>query len=395
MALLPTLAFLLSPITVSVSHAQGDSGYEMNDLGGTVTLPAGYSSELWTDAELKAKHPQGRILKLWLHPWQIDVDDAATLAWSARVKEGLEAEGVAEVHQTRRDIIDVGGRKTAWLAYDLRLSGGRGVAYAAAFTGASNTVFLRVVASRRGAGRAEAELRSTLERLVLDKGPKPIGSRAVASDAGFTAELPEGWRAPLRDELDLVRQVTQKVGEEGLSSEDCWVGVRPPATGEPDVIFACRSQYYVGPLDEHSFAGVEEEVHDRWFGRSEKPVPTAGQVEIGDRIGLYYTPPVAANPVRLAMAPFDGGMMVMWGLSGQLDESALDKAMNEILPTVTFTGPDGGAPIIGADKWASYYLRYRPTSPVVLGPGLALLALIGSGIMLARRKRPAQETEDL
>ena len=65
------------------------------------------------------------------------------------------------------------------------------------------------------------------------------------------------------------------------------------------IIFACRSQYYVGPLDEYSFSGVEAEVHERWFGRSEKPVPTAGQVQIGDRTGLYFMPPVATNPVRM------------------------------------------------------------------------------------------------
>jgi hypothetical protein len=388
MAPLLALALALSPLAPTPAWAQGDAGFEMNDLGGTVTLPRGYASELWTDAELKAKHPQGRIFKLWMHPWQVAVDEDASKAWADRVKAGLEAEGVKEVGLTKREVVEIGGRKTAWMAYELSISGGRGVAYAAAFTGEGSTVFLRIVAAKRGARQAEADLRATLEGLALKKGPLDTGTGAVESAAGFTAQLPDGWRAPLRDELDLVRKVTAKVGEEGLSPDDCWVGVRPPPTGDPDVIFACRSQYYVGPLDDHSFEGVEAEVHERWFGRAEKPVPTAGKVDVGDRIGLYYMPPVAANPVRLALAPFDGGMMVMWGLAGQLDESGLDKAMNDILPTVAFTGPDGGAPIIGADKRVAYYLKYRPTSPLVLGPGLALLALVGGGIVLARRKSP-------
>jgi len=310
------------------------------------------------------------------------------------VKAGLEAEGVEGVALTAREVTEIGGRKTAWMAYDLSISGGQGVAYAAAFTGAGSTVFLRVVAAKKQSRQAEADLRSTLDSLVLDKGPLDTGSGALETAAGFTAQLPEGWRAPLRDELDRVRAVTKKVGEEGLAADDCWVGVRPPATGEPDVIFACRSQYWIGPLDEHSFDAVEAEVHERWFGRSEKPVPKAGQVRVGDRVGLYFMPPVAANPVRLAMAPFDGGMMVMWGLAGQLDESGLDAAMNAILPTVGFTGPDGGAPVIGADKWAAYYLRHRPTSPWVLGPGLTLLALVGGGVAMSRRRRPGLDDEE-
>lgn len=394
MAPLLALALALSPLAPAPARAQGAAGFEMNDLGGTVTLPRGYESELWTDAELKAKHPQGRILKLWMHPWQVAVDAPSSQAWAERVKAGLEAEGVQEVRLTTREVVEIAGRQTAWMAYDLTISGGRGVAYAAAFTGAGSTVFLRVVAASRGARDAEADLRAVLEGLALERGPLDTGTGAVESGAGFTAQLPAGWRAPLRDELELVRKVTAKVGEEGLSPDDCWVGVRPPAAGEPDVLFACRSQYYVGPLDEHSFEGVEAEVHERWFGRAEKPVPTAGKVDVGDRIGLYFMPPVAQNPVRLAMAPFDGGMMVMWGLAGQLDEGGLDAAMNAVLPTVAFTGPGGGAPIIGADKWAAYYLRYRPTSPMVLGPAFALLALIGGGVAVARRREPGLDDDD-
>ena len=303
MALPFALALALAPLASSPAFAQGADGYAMNDLGGTVTLPKGYASELWTDAELKAKHPGGRILKIWLHPWQVEVDDAASKSWAERVKSGLEAEGVQGVELTTREVTEIGGRKTAWLSYDLDISGGKGVAYAAAFTGSGNTVFIRLVAAKRRARQAEADLRGTLEALALEKGPLDTGTGEVETAAGFKARLPDGWRAPLRDELDLVRKVTSKVGEEGLASDDCWVGVRPPAVGDPDVIFACRSQYYIGPLDEYSFDGVEAEVHERWFGRSEKPVPEAGQVQIGDRVGLYYMPPVSTNPVRLAMAP--------------------------------------------------------------------------------------------
>ena len=88
---------VIAALSVATSVASADDGYRMNDLGGTVMLPAGYASELWTDAELKAKHPRGRILKLWLHPWQVDVSDASRADWETRIRTGLEAEGVSEV----------------------------------------------------------------------------------------------------------------------------------------------------------------------------------------------------------------------------------------------------------------------------------------------------------
>jgi hypothetical protein len=385
--MVPALLAALALTAPSLAQ-DDDGGFTMNDLGGAVRLPAGYASELWTDAELKAKHPQGRLFKLWLTPWQVEVDDAASKAWAEKVQAGLEAEGVKEVGLTTREVRTIAGRRTAWMAYELSIGGGRGVAYAAAFTARGHVAHLRVVAGARFAKQAEADLVAILEQLALKDGPLETQAGTLTTAAGFSATLPDGWRAPLRDELDLVRGVTKKVGEEGLAPDDCWVAVKPPAVGDPDVLFACRSQYYIGPLDEHSFAGVEAEVHERWFGRADKPVPAAEQVTVGDRVGLLYQPPVATHAVRLALAPYDGGMMVLWGLAGNLDEPGLDAAVRAVLPTVAFTGPDGGRPIIGADKWAAYYLTYRPTSPLVWGPALLLVGLVGGGIAASRRKRP-------
>lgn len=391
-----TALLALALAATAPSFAQDDDGgFQMNDLGGTVRLPAGYASELWTDAELKAKHPKGRLFKMWMSPWQVPVSEDASKAWAAKIQSGLEAEGVKEVGLTKREVRTIAGRETAWMAYELSIAGGRGVAYAAVFEGTGSVVHLRVVAGARFAKQAEKDLVAILEQMELKSGPEAVTTGTLETAAGFTATLPDGWRAPLRNELDLVRKVTKKVGEEGLAPDDCWVAVRPPATGEPDVMFACKSQYYIGPLDEHSFDGVEAEVHERWFGRSDKPVPKAEQVTVGDRVGMLYQPPVATNAVRLALAPYDGGMMVLWGLAGQLDEAGLHGAVREVLPTVAFTGPDGGKPIIGADKWAAYYVKYRPTSPIVWGPALLVVGLIGAGVAASRRKRPDLDDDDL
>ena len=139
---------------------------------------------------------------------------------------------------------------------------------------------------------------------------------------------------------------------------------------------------------------VEAELHERFFGRSDTPVDQGTPADVGDRMGVFFQPPVAGGPVRLALAPFEGSMMQLWALGSTLDDAGLDAAVRHTLGSTTFTGPDGGAPIIGFDKRVSYYLSYRPTSPLVLGPGLLPVALVGAGVAAARRRKPAYEDLD-
>ena len=252
-------------------------------------------------------------------------------------------------------------------------------------------MFVRVVAAKRASRQAEQDLRSTLTSLTLDSGPLEASTSSVESEAGFGATLADGWRVPFRGELDLVREITAKLGEESLSPEACWVAIRPPAVGAPDILYACRAPYHVGPLDAYSFEAVEAEEHQRWFGRAEKKVPNAEQVTVGDRVGMLYRPPVASGPVRLALAPFDGGMMTLWGIAGGATEAELDETMRELISTVTFSGPNGGAPIVGVGSWLSYYARHRSSSPIVWGPVLGVLGL--GAVLVTRFRRRERDFE--
>ena len=98
----------------------------------------------------------------------------------------------------------------------------------------------------------------------------------------------------------------------------------------------------------------------------------------------------------MALAPYDQGMMMTWAADHHGDPAALDAAVKATLASVTFTGPDGGAPIIAPDKWVSYYLKYRPTSPpVLLGGALVLGVLGGIGFLATRgRKKPGLDEDD-
>lgn len=387
MALLPALA-LLGALSSPALAQDEDGAYRMNDVGGSLTLPAGFEVEEggWADWEFKARSKDPILMKLWLTPFQVMPSDESLKVWTGQYADSLRKDKLKNVTMDSMGVTEVGERAVgrATLSFTIE-GGGKGVAHYAAIPTLGQVVHIRTLGAARYSKKAEAALVSFVENLSLDEGPELPTSQRVESPAGFAATLPEGWRAPLAKEMDAVRKVSQKVGEE-LAPDDCWVAILPPPAGEVDLIWACQAEVHLPPVDEHSFAGVEQEVYDAYFGRSDKEVPHAEQVTVGDRVGFYYRPPVGGSPVRLAIAPYTGGEMVMWGFAGNLDDSGLDQAMQAILPTVEFTGEGGGQPIISADKWVMHYLKYRTTSPLVLGPlALLLLGIVGIGGFVVRR----------
>lgn len=393
--MLPTL---LAPLLLAIAPAVAEpASYPMSDVGATLILPSGWGQGTWSDWDFKAASPDGSVhFFLWMTPFQAEITPEAAAAWGELYREDLAKENFADIQVSKTSVETVAGRATARARLTFRLDGGKGaegVFHAAAFQGAGHVIHVRAVASERNEKRAVAAIDDVLSQIHLDKEPLPTGGAEVSTEAGFAATLPPGWRAPLAPELDAVLQITAKLGQEKLAPETCWVAIRPPPVGDPDVIFACSTYLYLGPVDEHSFEGVEAEVHDRFFGRVETPVPVAEKVQVGDRLGFYFRPPRETQPLRLAVAPYgQGDIIQMWGLGNHLDAAGLDEAMMSLLGTVTFTGPDGGKPMIGADRWISYYLKYRPFSPVVLGPVVAVLALVGA--LAFRKKKPKFEIDE-
>jgi len=365
-------ALLLSLLPL-LATAQAEP-YAMNDVGGSIELPAGWQpvENSWADWEIKAKSRDNVHMHLWLTPFQVEPTEEAVNVWTGMYADGLRGEGLQDVKATSFEVSTLeDGRTVGRVVLEFKIDGGgKGVGHFAAIPAAGQVVHIRTIGGSRVAKKVAKGLDELIAGFTLDKGPLDVQTGRLESSAGFAATLPEGWRAPLGKEMEAVREISAKVGE-NLDPDDCWVAIKPPPIGEVDLIWACQAEVHLPPVDEYSFEGVEAEVHDRYFGRSDKPVPHAEQVNIGDRVGFYYRPPVADLAVRLAISPYNGGQVVMWGFAGNLDESGLDAAMQAVLPTVEYTAEGGGQPIIGADKWLMHYLKYRTFSPAVLCPTLA------------------------
>ncbi len=382
------LLLLLSPL----AHAQ--EPYAMNDVGGTLTLPKGWESSEWADWSLKAKSPDGVLMRLYLTPFQVEPSADNGRAWSAMYQERLEKEGGGAFKEPAVEVVSLplasgpvqGARVDLDFTFERQKEAG--TLHAAAFPVRGQTLHIETVSLARNDKRSREALDTMLAGFSLEKGPDPVNTARVESESGFAFTPPPGWRAPLSKELELVRKVSGKVGEETLDPKRCAVVVRPPATGDADVIFACELYKHLGVVDEYSFASVEQELHQEFFGSAAKPVDVATQARFGERLGFLYAPPVAAHPVRLAIAPYDKGVVLLWALSNQVDEAGLDSAVQATLASFEFTGPDGGAPIVALDQRIGYWLKHRPTSPMVLGPAALIVLAIGGAVALSRRRKP-------
>ena len=388
--LLTTFLFTHAPA------AQAADCWRMETLGGCVHLPRGLNPTEggWADDVLSAKTDDGVVFKLWLTPFQQPITEAALAAWAPKQEEILANKGLTGVKLANAEIKEIGGRKTGVSTYDFHIKGsGRGGATVASFTGAGHVVHVRVLSNGRRRSAALRTLDFVLEKMELDGGPLELETGRVEVDAGFATTLPEGWRRPVQPEMGAVRKITPKLGEEKLAKDSCWVAVHPVPAAEPGLIFACQVYHHIGVLDAHSFDTEEEAVRARFFGASASEVPPAAQAEVGDRMGFHFRPP---TPLRLGLAPYAGGMVATWGVAGGLDEMALDAAMTAVLQSTEFTGAEGGQPIIGLDKRVGYYLKHRPTSPVVIGPVLLFFAFIGGVVAISRKRSAAKwDLDDL
>lgn len=371
----------------------------MNDVGGTLVLPKGWESTEWADWSMKAKSPDGVLMRLYLTDFQVEASPEAGQAWAGMYQERMEGEGGGSFAAPSVSVssLPLASGAVLGVRVDLGFTFERqkepGVLHAAAFPVRGQTLHIETVALARNDKKAAEALSAMLAGFTLEKGPDPINTTRVEAESGFAFTPPPGWRAPLQKELELVRKVTNKMGEKTIDPKRCAAVIRPPAVGEPDVIFGCELYQHLGIVDEYSFEGVEKELHQTYFGSAPKPVEPAKQVRFGERLGFLFSPPVAAHPLRLGIAPYDKGVVLLWAMSNQIDEAGLDSAVAATLASWEFTGPDGGEPIIALDKRIGYWLSYRPTSPMVLGPAVLVVAAIGGGIAMARRRKPAVDLD--
>ena len=378
--------------------AQEDEPYYMADVQATVNLPPNWKMTRWSDWDFKAESKRRGVI-MWLSktPYQVSPDDESAAAWAKMHAEQLEDEKAGDIKATRIDITEFGGHPTAEIDMTFRFNGNgpAGVFRAMAVPAAGKVIHVSTLAAARNTRFAEEDLRFIVENLEIAVPAAPLDDLFghAESSAGFSADLPPGWRLPTDAEFTSVKGLVDKTGQAKFDPDQCWVAIRPLALLEPDLMVFCRMGWYMNPVDEHSWAGEEEGVRSRFFGKT--PVDASEEVSVADRKGFLYAPDTPVHALRMSVIPYDQGVLVGWGLAEKSREDALDVAFRATLASTHFSGPDGGKPRIGLAQWMAYAWQYRKTDPLFFGPALLFMVLFGVGIVkLARKKPPVYDDLD-
>jgi hypothetical protein len=378
-----------APAAAAEEGRDAQGGYLMNDVGAWVYMPPGLEPDAggWSDTGFSAKTGDGGVeLKIWLTDFQVPITMDAMQAWGKEYLAKVDDLGGKNAKITSAQLHDWGDKKGGEVDVEFDLKDNiKGYAYHAIIQSNAQMIHIRSLAAGRNAPHAKQILEQVATSLKRVKEPAPEQTGTLTSSAGFTVTMPEGWRAPIEGpETDKVLRRAESVGIDDISDARCATAIVPPPAGELDVFLACKQKYFIGPLDEYSWKAEEKQLYDL-FHFEEAKIPTAEQVHVGDRLGFYYKAREGEKPMRLVVAPYEGGLLLLWGIAGSMHAEQLDETMKSAMASVKFTGPNGGQQAITLGDRINYWIKYRPFSPQVLVPAFLLVAGLVALFIAGRR----------
>lgn len=364
--------------------AQADAPeFLLGELGVRLDLPGNtWRMTRWSDWDFKGEAMDGAML---LFAWATEIQTPVTEAggWSAVHLAKIEELQGTDPKITRTELVEIGGRNVALVdaTFGLGKSGARGVGHGASLEIAGHDLHILTIAPERLSGAAESERHGILDRLDLRTAPTEVAFGSRISGASVQTVLPPDFREPLSAENGSLSEVVSQLPITDL--QGCFTAIRPVAGDEPDILVGCPERgIELGVVDEHSFAEVDAAVRGRTFGATAE-IPPAEPIQLYDRMGLLYAP---RDGLALGVVGHEHGVTRFWAL-GQ-PEGDLANAVRTTMRSATFSG----AHPVKFGQQASYWLRHRNTSPVVLVPAitcvfLALVAAWGVATVALRPRR--------
>ena len=381
-------------ICLSCEARAADEPYYMAEAGATVHLPPSWTMSRWSDWDFKAES-NDRSMMMWMFytPWQVEPTEESARAWSQLHMDRLKEQKAGDVKVTKAVVApsEQGASARIEMVFRFNGDGPLGVYYGVVFPADGKDLHVATLSGARHDARTRAALDAMVKSLEVVKKSESMAklSGNQVSNAGFSVELPKGWRRPVLSEVKDVAGLAEKTGHKEVDTEKCVQVIRPVSVGDPDYALFCPMIWYLDPVDAYSWTGLEDQVHRKLFGSSPTPIPTAEKLELPDQLGFYFAPVTGGSAVRMSVVPYDKGIVIGWGLGQKSRESELDNGFRGLIASTAFSGPDNGKQQIGFGQWLSYYLKYRKTSPVVVAPLLLVLAAFGLGVFKMARKKPA------
>jgi len=377
-------SILLAGLLASApAHAQ-DGGEEapeflLADLGVRIDLPNGWRMTKWADWEFKGETTAGDIfLVAWATPIQSPITDASM--WTQVYLDKAIEMGGGDPKVIETKSTPIAGRDVAVVDLSLSFAEGKakGNLYGGTFQVPGQMFHFALVTSDRRARAAKKARVELLDRMEITEPAPTLEFGPTLDTDGITTQLPDAWRVPLKQEMAEFNKRVSKLEIQDMSH--CFYAFRPKGLGVPDALVTCQVGLHLGVVDNYSFAGVDEIVQAKVLGGKGDP---AKPVEVADRVGLVYD--LSKGGLAAGVVPYDQGIARTW-VVGDADDPSIPAAAEEVVSKSSFSGPHPA----GLGDQVTYYLTYRPFSPIVLFPGLCCLVVfgvvgVGGGTLLKRR----------
>lgn len=378
-----TLTLLLA-LVFTPAHAD-DPEFLLDAYGSRIDLPSGWQGKpgSWTNESFEASTADGSLLFFsWGTDLQTPIKKDGLKSWSEVMVKKALGRGMTSAEIVSSEIRKVGKRDVAMFELAVEASAGKGVMFGTAEATDGHVFHMMVMTGSRNRAAGKRAIDAFVERLDIQTPPAELEWGAEVSAGGHTAKLPIDWRPVLATEKDVFKRHSKDLGV--AESSDCWTAIRPHGPSAPDVMLACGAPIFLGVVDEHSFEGTEVAVREKLFGGGADQVEPALEREVGDRLGFRYLADLGSRKMALGVVPTADGVMRVWTVTQGEDAGT---ALDSILSSSRFEGEHPA----DLGETVSYYLAYRPFSPMVLGPAGLLLLLLGggaAGLFAMTRKKP-------
>lgn len=362
-------ALVLASLLASAPARAEDEKYLLGDFGVRLQLGDDWSNTAWSDWAFDGnKNDRTQLLYVWGEEVQVGLKAEDLDAWSKVYLEKIDALKGRNGTVRTKEIREIGGHPVARFELDYAMGDAPYAMSGGTFPVEGQMVHVALVSFGAKAAEGAKALDVILAASEYRKPPAVFADGAEVSASGISAKLPAGWHAPLEVELPKLTVPARGFGIEAL--DGCWSAIRGRANGEPDVLVACPGKVNLGVVDDFSFEGVDGQIRERFF----KGVPVRGVEKIVSQdghLGFLYTFDVAAGALVAGIVPYGEGVARVYAYDPADQGAGLDGIVRELLTNGTFAGQHPA----GFGQYFTYYLKYRPFSPMVIGPVLVLLGL--------------------
>jgi hypothetical protein len=363
----------------------------LTDIGVRVPVP----EEGWElnvgPKDLSAKNEAGFIVG-WTTPYQVPIEEADLEKWSKIYTDKASTESFLEPAVVASSITEVKGRTATSFEISMKTSEDVELTmYAVGFQVPGGNFHLGTIGASTQKEGAKEFLDQLIEGMELTAEPPALDFGGTISVPGknptLKADLGDYWRPPVKNEMAVLTRRVQQIGVAGLRG--CWVALNPVVADDPDVFVTCKDTNHDFPVvDDLTFADQEAELRDAWIGNEMVGEP----IQLGDRLAFWWDTKLGTKQVHVGAVPVEGGLAKVI-VRAPNDDAAAASAAKATLQAHQFAAPE--PPDLG--EQVRYYITYRPTSPLVLGPAAAavvvLLLILGLIIFGLRRQSQLARAE--